>query len=217
MNCQLCHTPNAASLKVTKKPEHNYFHCAECDLIFMEPTERLAPQFEKARYDQHENEDQAGHRAFLRPLVNEVENFVQAEKLNLSEVRLLDFGSGPSAALGRMFQEKNFNVTNYDLYYHPDQDALKRPYNIVTSTEVWEHLYSPREDIERMVRLTKKGGLLAVMTSGHKGGGVFADWYYRRDETHVAFYSEKTMNWIARKFELKILKAQSPYWLFKRI
>ena len=29
---------------------------------------------------------------------------------------------------------------------------------------------------------------------------LFLDWHYNRDPTHLSFYSHKTMNWIAKKF-----------------
>ncbi|MDG0817757.1 class I SAM-dependent methyltransferase [Bdellovibrio svalbardensis] len=216
MECLLCQTPHSAAFKVVKKPERSYYHCAQCDLIFMNPKERLDAAQEKARYDFHQNEDMKGYRAFLEPLVKDVEQFAKNAKREPSDVSVLDYGCGPTAFLGNWFTEKSFRVTNYDLYYFPDQDSLKKSYHVITSTEVWEHLYDPRAELVKMIKMLKTGGILAVMTSSHKGEAAFHDWYYRRDLTHVTFFSEKTMKWIADHFNLQLIKGRSPYWIFQK-
>ncbi len=214
MNCLLCHSSNAAPFKVVKKPERSYFHCAECDLIFLNPAERLSAIEEKERYDQHESADQAGYRAFLEPLIKHIEEhkLVQGNP----EAKALDYGCGPSAFFGSLLELRGFQVTNYDLFYKPNQDCFARKYHLVTSTEVWEHFHEPRKEIERLVNLVKTKGILAVMTSGHKGEAVFHDWYYRRDLTHVTFFSEKTMQWVAKFFGLELVTQRSPYWVFRK-
>ncbi|HWU42930.1 MAG TPA: class I SAM-dependent methyltransferase [Bdellovibrio sp.] len=216
MECVLCKTPHSAAFKVIQKPERNYFHCPICDLIFMSPDEHLSAAQEKARYDHHQNEDMKGYRAFLEPLVKDLEQYAQSSRRPPSEIQVLDFGCGPTAFLGNWLTEKSFRVTNYDLYYQPDQEALKKNYHVITSTEVWEHLQKPLEEISKLVNLLKPGGLLAVMTSSHKGEAAFHDWYYRRDLTHVTFFSEKTMKWIANHFHLQLTKSRSPFWIFKK-
>lgn len=214
MKCLLCESPDAASFKVVKKPEYSYFHCAECDLIFMDPAQRLSPPEEKVRYDMHENQDQAGYRAFLEPLVKYIEEHKLVQ--NHENARALDFGCGPTAFFGHLLTLRGFDVTNYDLFYQPNQDCFTRNYHLISSTEVWEHLHEPRKDIHRLVSHVKPGGILAVMTSGHKGEAAFHDWHYRRDPTHVSFFSEKTMKWVAKTFNLELVTQRSPYWVFKR-
>lgn len=216
MDCLLCQAPHTAPFKVIKKPEKSYFHCAFCDLIFMNPSDRLSAEQEKARYDFHQNEDMKGYRAFLEPLVKDVEQYTKNARRDPFDTSVLDFGCGPTAFLGNWLTERNFRVTNYDLFYHPDQDALRKSYNVVTSTEVWEHLHEPRIEIVKMLKMLKPGGIMAVMTSSHKGEAAFHDWYYRRDLTHVTFFSEKTMKWIADHFNLQLIKARSPYWIFQK-
>lgn len=217
MNCILCLSSHSAPFKVEKKPERSYFHCAECDLIFMNPAERLSPQEEKARYDNHENQGSAGHLAFLEPLVKDIDDYFKSAGLVRSQLSTLDFGCGPKPSLSVLFDMKGYKTFNFDLFYHPDQDQLRRTYHLVTSTEVWEHLHNPRQEIEKLLRLLKPGGLLGVMTSAHRGEAAFHDWYYRRDLTHVVFFSEKTMEWIARSFKLQVLKSKSPYWIFQKM
>jgi hypothetical protein len=216
MNCLLCQSTSAAAFKVLKKPERHYFHCAECDFIFMDPAERLSPQDEKARYDLHQNQDDLGHRAFLRPLLDQIQKIQKSSTLSPSEFKALDYGCGAEPILGNMMLETGIIATNYDLFFRPDQDAFRQTYHLITSTEVWEHFYDPRTEIERLIKLLRNHGVLAIMTSGHKGEAAFHDWYYRRDPTHVAFFSEKTMAWLAHTFKLEVLSQRSPYWLFRK-
>lgn len=216
MKCLLCESPNIISFKVAKKPERNYYQCSNCDLIFMKPEERLDAQQEKIRYDQHQNEETSGYTTFLAPLVKDIHSYFLSKQQNVSEISALDFGCGPTAILSGLLKEKGFNASNFDPYYFPDYEALRKTYQVVTSTEVWEHLYNPAEEIKKQLRLLKPGGLLGIMTSAHHGQAVFSDWYYRRDLTHVTFYSEQTMKWIANTFELRLLKGKSPYWIFQK-
>lgn len=182
----------------------------------MNPAERLSSEQEKARYDFHQNEDMKGYQAFLAPLVKDVLDFAQNSHIEPQKMHVLDYGCGPTAFLSALFEHKSIQVTNYDIFYRPDQDSLRRNYHVVTSTEVWEHFHNPREEITKLVRMVRNGGLLAVMTSSHKGEAAFHDWHYRRDLTHVVFYSEKTMKWIAENFKLNLVKSRSPYWIFQK-
>lgn len=216
MECLLCQASAPTEFKVLKKPERSYYHCENCDLIFMNPAERLSSEQEKARYDLHQNEDLRGYRAFLEPVVKHLQQFAQDAERKPEDMIVLDYGCGPTAFLGNCLTEKSFRVTNYDLYYFPDQEALKKSYHAITSTEVWEHLYHPREEISKILNLLKSGGVMIAMTSTHKGVAAFHDWYYRRDTTHVTFFSEKTMSWIADAFQLQLVKGKSPYWIFQK-
>lgn len=217
MKCLLCEYPNSDSFKVAKKPERNYYLCPKCDLIFMNPLERLDIHHEKLRYDQHQNNETAGYTSFLEPLVQDIHSYFCAAGVATSQLSALDFGCGPTAVLSKLLDEKGYKTCKYDPFYFPDQEPLRRTHHLITSTEVWEHLYNPREEIEKLLRLLKSGGLLGVMTSAHHGQAVFSDWHYRRDLTHVTFFSEKTMKWLAESFKLHVIKMKSPYWIFQKM
>jgi hypothetical protein len=45
--------------------------------------------------------------------------------------------------------------------------------------------------------MLEDNGILAIMTSFLSNIEDFENWYYRRDPTHVVFYSEKTFEVIA--------------------
>jgi 2-polyprenyl-3-methyl-5-hydroxy-6-metoxy-1,4-benzoquinol methylase len=201
---------------VEKKPAHTYFHCEHCDLIFVDPGERPLPEEEKARYDLHQNEDSSGYRQFLQPLVLDIQNYSARISKSPPNLKILDFGCGPTAFFGTILAEHSFKAANYDLFYFPDQHPLQTNYDVITSTEVWEHFHHPNEEITQLTNILKTSGLLAVMTAAHPSVGLFPDWQYRRDITHVIFFSDKTMKWIGDHFNLDLIRAQTPYWIFQK-
>lgn len=217
MECILCQNPHTDLIHVIKKPEHTYHMCPQCDLIFMAPLERLSAREEMERYKLHQNQGSAGHLAFLEPLIKDVNDYFMSANIDLATLTSLDFGCGSLPCLSPLLAIRGYKTFDYDLYYHPDQEVFRRNYHLITATEVFEHFQQPRVEIDKLVRLLKSGGLLAVMTSAHKGEAAFHDWHYRRDETHVSFYSEKTMSWIAQHYKLNVIKAKSPYWIFQKI
>ena len=62
-----------------------------------------------------------------------------------------------------------------------------------------EHVHDPAQLLDRFVTLVRPGGVIGIMTGLIDDAGCpFEDWWYRRDPTHVCFYSRATMEWIAR-------------------
>jgi SAM-dependent methyltransferase len=183
----------------------------------MRQAQWLPRELEKARYDQHENGDSEGYRQFLKPVFDEIEAFCTQSRYPCD---ILDYGCGPTAFFAKWLEEEGLGpVAKYDLHYFTDQGALQRPFDVLVCTEVWEHFHHPQEELEQLTKLLKPGGIFAVATATHPvvdDISVFYDWYYRRDLTHVVFYSETSMKWIAKKFGLVLLRATSPYWIFQK-
>lgn len=115
----------------------------------------------------------------------------------------LDFGSGPGPVLHLLLREAGHEVVNYDKFYADDKTLLSRNYDFITATEVVEHLASPRDELDRLWKCLQKGGLLALMTKRVEGAGAFASWHYKNDPTHIAFFSDKTFLWLAKKWKAK--------------
>lgn len=176
-----------------------YFICPRCALIHLDPARRLSATAELARYQLHENDpnDQEYVR-FLRRLADPV-----AERLPAGAVGL-DFGCGPSPALSGLLTNAGFPSEAYDPIFAADESLLKRQYEFVTCCEVVEHVHDPARTFTDLRRLLAPGGLLGVMTRFYPGSDAFDDWWYRRDPTHVCFYNETTMRWIARHHGLSV-------------
>lgn len=194
MICPLCSNNNPTAIDETSL-EKKYFHCAVCDLRFLDPAHHLSPEDEKSRYLEHNNDvTDPRYQAFVRPLYDVIRENVTSGSVGL------DFGAGTGPVLAKLLEADSYLITCYDPYFWPNQDALKNSYDFIFACEVVEHLRAPREEFLRIRNLLKPGGVLAIMTLLFEPEIDFASWYYRRDPTHIVFYSKKTFAWIAETF-----------------
>jgi hypothetical protein len=192
IRCPLCY---GDSLGPIEQQAAGYFLCLTCQLRFLDPTLRLTPESERARYLHHNNDvmDPAYQR-FVEPLAQEVHHRVP------KGARGLDFGAGTGPVLAQRLKQLGYAVELYDLYFHPDQTPLSVEYDFICASEVVEHMYDPGFEFRRFKRMLKPGGLLGLMTLLFSPAIDFQEWYYRRDPTHVVFYSQETFQWIRHHF-----------------
>ena len=88
----------------------------------------------------------------------------------------------------------------FDPLFFPDQRLLDDTYDFITCTETIEHFHRPAEELARFDRMLHPGGWLALMTCFQTDDDKFAQWFDRRDPTHVVFYRDATLRYIARQF-----------------
>lgn len=169
-----------------------FFLCPECDLIHVPERFHLDIESASVRYLLHNNDpDDPDYRKFLGRLWDLVRPQLHPGAQGL------DFGAGPGPALVHMAREDGFDIKPYDPIFHTDRSSLESRYDFVTCTETAEHFASPKVEFELLYSLLEPSGVLGVMTSMPTDWSGFPDWYYNRDPTHVAFYSRRTMGWIA--------------------
>jgi SAM-dependent methyltransferase len=191
--CPLC----AAAPRTPAQPLNgrSFWSCPRCQLIFVPPSERLAPAREKACYDLHRNDPaDPAYRNFLARLAGPLLACVPPGSVGL------DFGCGPGPALAQMLRAAGRSTALYDPYYAPDESVWSRTYDFITATEVFEHLYRPQDELERLFAALRPGGLLALMTSLAPPPERFAAWHYHRDPTHVCFYRHATFRYVAARW-----------------
>lgn len=171
-----------------------------CDLISIDENTFLDRHEELNRYSQHKNTlDNQGY-------VNNFNKFIKSAKIDkLKNVKkALDFGCGPGPVLKVMLAELGFSTDIYDPFFYPSQGFLKKRYDLITCTEVLEHLKNPLATIRILEGLLEEGGTLAVTTLFHTSTQDFKSWWYRRDPTHIIFYSPKTFRWLAKQLNLSL-------------
>jgi hypothetical protein len=209
-SCLLCSHSNARHYHRDKA--RSYLQCIRCGLVFVPPRERLNNSEEKARYDLHRNDPyDPGYRSFLSRL---------AEPL-LARVSIgsegLDFGCGPGPALPVMMLEQGRPMTVYDPFYAPDDSVWLRTYDFITATEVLEHLYRPREELNRLFRVLRPGGWLGIMTKLLPDHAAFLNWSYMQDSTHVCFFNIATFEYIAGHWNASLELSGSDVVLFQKL
>lgn len=195
--CPLCKSAGDAFYEDPFR-KWSYLRCARCALIWKTADHLPSAEEERAHYGTHQNHpDDPHYRTFLDRLWAPLKS-----KLNLG-ANGLDYGSGPGPTLHLMAQEDGFDCTHYDPFFHPDESVFEKRYDFITCSETAEHFYHPAQEFEQLAELLKPGGILGVMTSMHDAETDFENWHYRRDPTHVAFYSRETFKQVADRFDFK--------------
>ncbi|WP_148254459.1 class I SAM-dependent methyltransferase [Aidingimonas lacisalsi] len=197
LSCPLCHRDDTAHYHRDKW--RDYWQCRYCELVFVPPSQQLSPTEEKAIYDRHENAiDDAGYRRFLSRLADPLLARLPPGASGL------DFGCGPGPALAAMLIERGVDMRLYDPFYAPDRRVFEHCYDVITASEVVEHLSAPGSELERLAARLRPGGWMGIMTKRVASRKAFAGWHYTRDLTHVAFFSETTFHWLAGHLEMQV-------------
>ena len=193
MKCTLCDTV------LDKMADEYYFICNTCGAYVKDEKYYLNRKEEKERYKEHDNDVfDEGYQNFTSPITNAILENHNAEQLGL------DYGSGTGPVISKQLKDQGYQVKLYDPYFHPDEDYLNYSYDYIFCCEVFEHFYEPKQEIEKLLHLLKPGGRLYIMTHLYNKKIDFTDWYYRNDPTHVFIYTQKTIEFIAKRYALTI-------------
>lgn len=201
ITCKVCGTSCVPI--VYKKIESMYHGCPKCDFISKDASCYISESQALSIYQVHNNSaDDAAYQAYFRDFIHKcISGFVSGT------VEALDFGSGPEPVLAHMLKhELGYLVDVYDKFFSPYKVYEGKQYDLITSTEVVEHLEEPVEYFKLFHTLLKPGGHLAVMTQFHPNDvGRFENWHYRRDDSHVSFFTPKTMSIISEQVGFEIV------------
>jgi SAM-dependent methyltransferase len=190
--CPLCAA--AEALQVHEEHGRRFHLCPECGLVFVDPADHPTPAAEAARYAHHHNDPaDPGYREHLARLVDPL-------CARAAGPRALDYGSGPSPALAALLRERGLEVTAWDPLYAPDRDALVGCYDVIACCEVAEHFRAPAREFVRLAGLLAPDGWLGLSTKLLAGPDALPGWWYARDATHLVFYQQRTMEWLAARF-----------------
>ncbi len=200
-DCKIC--KNLVTSIEDVKKALVYHRCTSCGFVFLDEKFIVNKKEEKKKYDQHNNSlENKGYVQMFEDFLNLSVNFY---KKDIHTV--LEFGSGPEPVLSKLLEQRGFEVDIYDLYYAPKKVYATKSYDLITSTEVFEHLSSPLEVLELLVKHLNTNGYIALMTKfPPKDDQIFLAWWYRRDPTHISFFTPKSFEVMAEKVGLRVLK-----------
>jgi ubiquinone/menaquinone biosynthesis C-methylase UbiE len=183
------------------KPDNKgrIFHfCNSCGFISLDSLSILSETEEKARYDLHNNSSEnQGYIRWLNQFIQEaVHPYVYPGD------SILDFGSGPDPQLKKLLEFEGYTVDIYDKYFH--NLPIPGDYNMITLTEVLEHLKDPLKILSELRKSLRVNGYLAIKTAfSPESDDDFLKWWYKEDSTHISFFSSRTFDLIADKIRLK--------------
>lgn len=199
-----------------KSKERSFDQCPQCSLIFVPLGEHLTLAEEQRRYAQHQNDCMdPQYQKFLTP-------FMEALKQRVSPSEIgLDYGCGPAKPLENWLGDEGYSIKSFDPLFFKDPSLLNFAYPYICLTEVLEHFRKPLKELKALDKILKPGGLLALQTrllpQGPWGKAKnFFQWHYARDLTHVAFYSPKSLNWIAQQLAWKVELLKDPLVFFRK-
>ena len=64
--------------------------------------------------------------------------------------------------------------------------------------------HDPKQVLGQMIEMLLPGGILAVMTKRVIDLGAFKNWHYKNDPTHITFFSEKSVKWLADEMSVEV-------------
>jgi cyclopropane fatty-acyl-phospholipid synthase-like methyltransferase len=200
-NCKVCKTETSKIEEVKKTL--TYYRCVSCGFIYLEDKYVITQEKEKERYTQHENafENKGYIEMFEKFIIEAVEPYIADVKT------VLDFGCGEAPVLAKLLEKRNLEVDAYDIYFATKKVYEAKTYDLITSTEVFEHLQKPMETLELLAdHLTNNGYIILMTRFPPKDDKTFLNWWYRRDSTHISFFTPKSFEVMAEKVGLKVLK-----------
>lgn len=197
--CILCNGIPVIPLISPESPEENRFlRCPVCDLIFVPRNFHLTPDDEKARYMLHENT--LSNEGYVGMFFDKIA-LIRQHCRGVSSV--LDYGCGPEPVLAELMRREGYDCDIYDPYFFTE--FPRGPYDLVISTEVFEHMKDISAGLRSIHSLLAPGGYLAVMTSFHDTVADFRGWWYASDPTHICFFGMGTFEWISENFGFNII------------
>jgi len=197
--CLICNSltniVNDSQIKVT------YSVCENCGFIFKNI--EFHPNLEKElkQYTCHNNSfESAGYVKIFEDLISEY-----IKPLNIHG-KVLEYGSGPGPVLKELLMREELDVYDFDPIFNDNKDYENHRYQLITSTEVAEHFKDPLREFSHLFSLLdEKGYLLIVTKFRNMDLNEFLNWWYRRDSTHLSFYTIKAFKEIEKKFNFSII------------
>lgn len=198
MICPLCKTDSSS--KYSSDKTRDYFLCGLCYLVFVDREALISIPDEKKRYDLHDNlEADSGYGIYLKKIADSILPHLQDGQ------RGLDFGSGKTKRLAELLSPHE--VESYDIFYHNDQTLLQRSYDFIILSEVIEHLREPMETMVSLNEILNPSGSFFIKTKLRpETEERFSNWFYKRDITHIEFFSLKSLGFLGDRLGRKNLK-----------
>ena len=200
MQCKICQGPTEVFFD--DYMQCKTYHCKSCEFIFKDETAIISTEKELKVYEQHNNtEENLGYVAMFQDFM---EKTFLPYREEISTV--LDFGSGPNPVLATLMRREGFEVAYYDKFFAPEPVFKDKSYDLITSTEVIEHIDDIPEVMALFSHHLKHNGYLALMTQFHPDDtAAYLNWWYRRDPTHISFFRPETFRVLAMNYGFKLL------------
>ena len=203
--CKICNS-ETSNMRDSKK-NLDYYRCIDCGFIYLEDASIVDKEREKAHYDKHENSFES--LGYVKMFETFIDKAIEPYLENIESA--LEFGCGAGPVLAELLRRKGLEVDQYDLYYFPKKVYEGKKYDLITSTEVFEHLKEPTAILQTLVNSLSNNGYIILMTQFPPSKDRdFLDWWYRRDITHISFFTPKSFEIMGNHVGLKRINVFAP-------
>ncbi len=219
-----------------KKYTLEYVVCGKCETVFLNP--RPAPKTLKDFYLNSKNyrfwdkyifpaSEKARRKNIFKPRAELVKELV--ERYSTKRNILLDIGAGfgtfceeigklsfvkevvavePNPNLAATCREKGIKTMEQFV----EDICLERPVDIVTSFEMIEHLFSPRDFILQCVSALSKNGILILTTPNVKGFDILTlrELSGAIDTEHLNYFHPRSLCHLLKRCGLEVLEVLTP-------
>lgn len=211
MECKICKNESKYifSNKILKKYEIGYFQCTNCNFIQTD-----TPYWLKEAYENPINQNDTGiltRNINFSRIVTSIIFFSNDKK-----GKFIDYAGG-YGIFTRLMRDIGFDFYWYDPY---TKNLLARgfekknadiKFNLLTTFETFEHLENPILEIEKMISLSRN----IVFSTQLIPNNLDQNWWYFGVEhgQHISFYQDKTIQFIANKYNLYYYKLYDLHFL----
>ena len=198
---------------VLNKYDVTYYICPHCGFVQTENPYWLDEAYSKAIA----SEDTGVMRRNLRN-ANSLLPFL---RILGNDIKILDFGGG-HGILTRIMRDYGFDFYHQDkyaenLFANGFEGDLNQKWQLITAFENFEHFVEPMEEIERLMGQTD---ILYFSTELLPDNApLIKDWWYYAPGTgqHIAFYSRKSLHYIARKLNVHLITNGHSLHIFSKV
>jgi SAM-dependent methyltransferase len=193
LDCHICKKPTSEFKH--KKTNIIYYHCKLCEYIFKNPAYYQDFNTQKERYNLHENNvEDEGYIAYFKRFLEFILPLVGSPR------NALDFGCGRTSLLATLLDKEGITCDYFDPIYHPDTLVKSKKYDLIVSTEVFEHLHAPQDVFKSLLLKLNNGGYLAIQTEFHANKiETFTKWWYPQDPAHIVFFRSQTFKVLCKQ------------------
>jgi len=213
-----------------------YAQCENCKTLFVNPR----PDFQgiSSFYSKSESTSYWVNDFFLPMLEIRREKMFNPRAKHLSERfpmysegRIADIGSGfgvfleelkkywpkakidaiePSEEMAKIIRSKGFSVIESMV---EDVKPSETGYDLITSFELFEHLHDPKDFLEKIAKLIKKGGYLYLTTLNGQGFDIQLFWEKSKSvfpPHHLNFFNPRSIKILLEKTGYELVEVSTP-------
>ena len=218
--CPAC--GGTARKSIGSKNGFEIFACSNCSTLY---TSRVPIADESQDYDEYYSESNLSVPDFIRERVNEI--IIDFSKYRDTN-RLLDIGFGAGTIL-EVASKLQWNVFGLEVskpaadhgrklgfeVFHGNLIEARYPdhyFDVITSSEILEHLPDPNADLREIARILRPGGMFWATTPSARGLSsrvMKIDWSVLWPPEHMQLYSKKGVCLMLKNAGFSVIKVKT--------